>query len=362
MAGPTPAAPPAIIAPKSATKVKTYLWSVDAQGNLIKVEMSTAKKSFAALGHNDRVALDTYLISSGKMPSDSLRKTLWNSIIDGAVAQYKTGKQSTPWDVLGIMQSQTPGQIANTQYTAYDQSSADATLNIVAKNIGFDTTQLSDADRKSFADAISTEAKNSGKVTQKVTSTGGTETIVTPTTFDAKVFAENWLWSKVNLPDAAKLPTKAIASLGDVKKVLRGNGIDYLAPAEVNKLAIDLAAGKTNIQAINTRYRQDAIKNYPQLAQRLQDNPDLTVIDLAQPAVSAIAKWLEIDPTKIDLTNPYLDKYLRPDGVTGKQSTPSMADFITTLKNSPDAEKASWAIDGARSAATGLARAMGFGI
>jgi len=343
-------------------KIKTYLWSTDSKGNLIKVEMNTAKKSFATLGHNDRVALDTYLISSGKMPSDSLRKTLWNSIIDGAVAQYKTGKQSTPWDVLGIMQSQTPGQIANTQYTAYDQSSADATLNIVAKNIGFDTTQLSDADRKSFADAISTEAKNSGKVTQKVTSTGGTETIVTPTTFDAKVFAENWLWSKVNLPDAAKLPTKAIASLGDVKKILRNNGIDYLGPAEVNKLAVDLAAGKTNIQALNAQYRPDAIKNYPQLAQRLQDNPDLTVMDLAQPAVAAIAKWLEIDPTKIDLTNPYLDKYLRPDGITGKQSTPSMADFITTLKNSPDAEKTSWAIDGARSAATGLARAMGFGI
>lgn len=41
---------------------------------------------------------------------------------------------------------------------------------------------------------------------------------------------------------------------------------------------------------------------------------------------------------------------------------PSMADFITTLKNSQDAEKTTWANEAARGAATGLARAMGFGV
>jgi len=345
-----------------AGKIKTYLWSTDSKGNFIKVEMSTTKRSFATLGQNDRVALDTYLISTGKVPSDSLRKTLWNTIVDGAVAEYKGGKKSTPWNVLSVLQAQAPEQILDTRYINYDASSADATLNIVAKNIGFDTTQLTVEDRKAFAAAIADEAKASGKQTTRKTSTGGTETIVTPSTFDAKVFTENWLWAKTNLGDPSKLPTKAIASLSDVKKVLRNNGIDYLGQAEINKLAVDVAAGRTTPAAINSQFRADAIKNYPQLAQRLQDNPDLTVMDLAQPAVSAIAKWLEIDPTTIDLTNPYLDKYLRPDGVTGKQSTPSMADFITTLKNSPDAEKTSWAIDGARSAATGLARAMGFGV
>ena len=324
--------------------------------------MSTIKKSFATLGQNDRVALDTYLISTGRVPNDSLRKTLWNTVVDGAVAEYKGGKKSSPWDVLAVMQAQTPGQIIDTRYADYDQSSADATLNIVAKNIGFDLTQLSVEDRKAFAEAIATEAKASGKQTTKKTSTGGTETIVTPTTFDAKVFTENWLWAKTNLGDVTKLPTKAIAALSDVKKVLRSNGIDYLGEKEVSQLAVDVAAGRTTTSAINAQFRADAIKNYPQLADRLGANPDLTVMDLAQPAVSAIAKWLEIDPNTIDLTNPYLDKYLRPDGITGKQATPSMADFITTLKNSPDAEKTSWAIDGARSAATGLARAMGFGV
>jgi hypothetical protein len=85
-------------------------------------------------------------------------------------------------------------------------------------------------------------------------------------------------------------------------------------------------------------------------------------MDLLNPAVNAIAKWLEIDPNSIDLTNPYLDKYARPDGAAGKTAMPSMADFITSLKNSPDAEKTTWANEAARGAATGLARAMGFGI
>jgi hypothetical protein len=348
--------------PKGTGKVKTYLWNTDSKGNFVKVEMSTIKKSFATLGHNDRVALDTYLISTGRVPNDSLRKTLWNTIVDGAVAEYKSGKKSTPWNVLSILQSQAPDQIVDTRYADYDASSADATLNIVAKNIGFDTNQLSAEDRSAFAAAIAAEAKASGKQTTKKISTGGTETAVTPTTFDAKVFTENWLWAKTNLGDVTKLPAKAISALSDVKKVLRSNGIDYLGTLEVNKLAVDLASGKTNTAAINAQYRADAIKNYPQLATRLQANPELTVLDAAQPAINVIAKWLEIDPNTIDLTNPYLDKYLRPDGVIGKEPSPSIADFTTTIKNSPDADKTSWAIDGARTAATGLARAMGFGI
>lgn len=348
---------------KGSGKAKTYLWTTDANGNLKKMEASTVKKSFGTLSYNDRVALDTYLISTGKTPTDTLRKTLWGIIVDGAVADYKTGKQGTPWDVLGIMQSQAPGNIVNTSYVGYDKTSADATLNIVAKNLGFDTTQLTDADRNEFATAIAEEAKNSGKVIQKTASTGGMETVTTPSTFDAKTFAENWLWAKVNIGDTTKLPAKALTALTSVKSILASNGINYLGDKEINQLAVDLAHGTTNEAQLKTDYATKAAANYPQLADRILKNPgQYTVADLITPYTAAVAKYWEVDPATVSITDPVIDKAIRPDGTAGKLPMQSLADFITTLKNSPEAEKTSWAIDGARNAATGLARAMGFGV
>jgi len=348
--------------PKGA-KEKTYLWMVNSKGEFVKVEASTVRKSFATLGHNDRVLLDEYLISTNKTPTDALRKTLWNTIVAGAESEYKQGRQITPWDAIQVMQDQVPGKIVNTSYVGYDKASADATLNLVAKDIGFDLTQLTDADREAFLTSISEEAKNSGKVIQKTANAGGMETITTPTTFNAKTFAENWLWAKVNLGNPAKLPAKAVASLSTVKTILADNGINYLGPAEINKLAVDLASGTTNETKIKTEYATIAAKNYPQLAERLLKNPgQYTVADLITPYVSAVAKWWEKDPATITITDDIIDKAVRPDGTAGKLPMMSVADFVNTLKNSPEAEKTSWAIDGARTAATGLARAMGFGV
>lgn len=349
---------------KGSKKVKTYVWASDSKGNLVKVEASTAKKSFATLDEKQQTALAQYLISTNILPTTNALKSLWDKVIDGAVAEYKTGKQSTAWDVLGVLTANTPVQtgIISTQVREYDPVTANAYLNNIALTIGYDTTQLSDTDRADFASKIQSEAAASGKVTTKKVVSGGTETVVTPDVFDPKTFAENWLWSKVNLGDTTKLPASAVTSLASVNKILRGNGIDYLAPMEVNKLAVDLAAGKKSLASIQSDYHAQAIKNYPQLADRLTANPGSTVMDLASTAVSSIAKWLELDPDTIDLNNQYLDKYLRPDGPSGKQPIGSLADLVTTLKNSPEAEKTSWANDAAQNAATSLARAMGFGV
>jgi len=358
--------PPVINIPAKGSKTaqKTYIWSVDSKGNLVKVEAGIAKKSFATLSEETQSALAQFLIRTNVSPTVSAQKSLWDKLVDGAASEYVKGKQNTPWDVLNTMYKNTPINegITAIQVKDYSPVTANALLNTVAQSIGFDVTQLTDADKADFAAKVKEAAGESGKVTQKQTTAEGTVTTVTPDLFDAKVFTENWLWSKVNFGDTSKLPTKAISNLTAINKLAKGYGIDYLSESELARMAVDFTSGKTNANAIAAQFSDIAAKNYPKLAERLKANPGSSVLDLAAPAVSAIAKWLEIDPNSIDLTNPYLDKYLRPDGLAGKVDMPSMADFITTLKNSPDAEKTTWANEAARGAATSLARAMGFGV
>lgn len=357
---------PTIPTKGSTKKPPAYIWTIDDKGKVVKMEASVAKKAFATLPESAQTALAQQLMNTNVMPTTSSLKSLWDKIVDGAAAQYKAGKKSTPWDVLKTLAKNTPVNtgVTSTILKDYDPIVANAYLNNVAATIGFDVNQLTEADKADFAAKIKEAASGFGKTTTRVINpqTGATETTTTPDLFDPKAFAENWLWAKVNLGDPTKLPTTAITALSSVKKILRNNGIDELSPIEVNKLAVNLASGKVNAASLQAEYSQKAARNYPLLADRLLANPEASVMDLLSPAVSAIAKWLEIDPNTIDLTNPYLDKYARPDGAAGKVAMPSMADFITSLKNSPDAEKTTWANEAARGAATGLARAMGFGI
>lgn len=358
----TPPIPDFVIPNK---KTITYIWMPDAKGNLVKVESSKIKDSFASLPQDAVLALQEFLITvEGKtQPTRGQRQALWNSLINGAETAFKDGKKQTPWDVLKISIESSPAATGmSVSYTQYDRITSDATLNKIAKDIGFDLTLLTESDRVDFLKKISEEAKSSGKTVQKKNKQGIVETVYSPTTFSAPAFTESYLWAKVNLGDATKLPSKAITALTSVKQILRGNGIDYLSDSEVSKIAVSIASGKEDINTIKTQFADEASKYYPLLASRLKANPGLSVMDLLTPAVSQIAKWLEIDPTTIDLTNPYLDNYARPDGLAGKVDMPSMADFITKLKNSPESEKTTWKNEAARSAATSMASAMGYGI
>jgi hypothetical protein len=361
-----PADVPTFLPKGSTKKPPAYIWTIDAKGKVVKMEATVAKKSFATLPESAQSALAQQLMNTNVMPTTTSLKSLWDKIVDGAASEYKAGKKSTPWDVLKILAKNTPVNtgITSTIFKDYNPVIANAYLNNVAATIGFDVNQLSDADKSDFAAKMKEAASEFGKQTTKVINplTGESETTMTPDLFDPKTFAENWLWAKVNIGDPSKLPTTAITALTSVKKILRNNGIDELSPMEVNKLAVNLASGKVNAASLQAEYSKKAAMNYPLLADRLLANPEASVMDLLNPAVNAIAKWLEIDPNSVDLTNKYLDAYARPDGASGKVPMPSMADFITSLKNSPDAEKTTWANEAARGAATGLARAMGFGI
>jgi hypothetical protein len=102
--------------------------------------------------------------------------------------------------------------------------------------------------------------------------------------------------------------------------------------------------------------------NYPQYAQRLKENPGSTIRDLASPYINLMAKELELDPNTIQLDNVELDRALRPDGTAGKLPTVSLADFRIKLRNSPQWENTTAANESARTAATAIGRAFGYGV
>jgi hypothetical protein len=353
---------------KGSKKTINYIWMPDANGNLVKKDAAIVKKTFSKLSEKAQTALAQYIITvQNRQPTDAARKTVFNNIIDAAVASYKEGKKQTPWDVLQIQLDNAPRQTnATYSYTNYDKITSDAILQNAARELGFTEgsfAQFGEQDLADFYEKLSAAAKAGGKTTQVITKPDGTqETVTTPGLFDAKTFAQNYLWTKVNVGDAKTLPTSVIDKIGTLKTLLKANGLGYFGDKEIANYALQLTKGEMSLDKLQAEFNAKAAEIYPLFADRLKANPSLTVMDLAQPYIGRMAKYWEIDPSTIDLDNPDLDKFLRPDGTAGKVPMGSLADFETYLKFHPNSEKASWKISGARDLATGLASAMGFGV
>lgn len=339
----------------------------DKNGNLVKKDSAVVKRTFSKLSEKAQAALAQYIITvQNRQPTDAARKTLFNNIIDGAVASYKEGKKQTPWDVLQIQLDNAPKQSGATYtYTDYDKITSDAILESVGQSLGFSEGgfgQFGEQDKADFFTKLKEAAKAGAKVRETVINADGSTSIVErPGLFDAKKFAENYLWAKVNLGDAKSIPTSVLDKVGSLNSILKANGLE-LSEKEVTNYALQLAKGETTLEKLQGQFNAKAAELYPLFADRLKANPSLTVMDLAQPFISRMVKYWEVDPSTIDLNNPDLDKFLRPDGTAGKVPMGTFADFDTYLKFHPNSEKASWKIQGARDLATGLASAMGFGV
>lgn len=361
---PPPAAPgTTTIAPKGSKKEKTYIWMPDGKGNLVKAEASIIKKSFAKLPAESQVALTEYLMGvANRQPTDSARQNLWNDIVDGAVAAFKQGKKQSPWDVLDVMTKNNPGATGITSsIIEYDKISSDALLNKIAKSIGFDVTALSESDRADFLAKVNEEAGKSGKSTTRKATTGGYETVTTPSLFDPKAFTEAYLWGKVTLEDVTKLPSSAIKQVSSVKNLLNAYGINNLSSKEINQIGLDIASGAKTVDELKTELSLKAQKLYPAYADRLSKNPSLTMSDIAEPIVSTLAKVWEMDPSQFDLSDPNVMRFLNND-VTGNKPAASIAEVYDFAMTHENRQKTKAENDIARNKAVGIARAMGFGI
>jgi hypothetical protein len=368
MAGPAATPPPAgggtiIVPPKGSKKEKTYIWMPDGKGNLVKAEASVIKKSFAKLPTSAQVSLTEYLLGvANRQPTDSARQNLWNDIVDGAVAAFKQGKKQSPWDVLDVMTQNNPGNTGLTStITQYDRITSDALLSKISKSIGFDPALLSEADKADFLAKVNTEAGASGKSTTRKATTGGYETIITPSLFDPKTFTESFLWAKVNLGDTTTLPSSAIKQVANVKTLIRNYGINNLSSKEINQYSVDIASGTKTLDDLTLELSTKAQKLYPAYAERLASNPKLTMFDIAEPIIGTLSKVWEMDSTQFNLDDPNVMRFLNND-VTGKKPAASIAEVYDFAINHPNREKTRAANLEARDAAVGTARAMGFGV
>lgn len=349
-------------------KTINYIWMPDKDGNLVKKDSAFVKRTFSKLSEKAQAALAQYIITvQNRQPTDAARKTVFNDLISAAEDSFKQGKKDTIWDILQVRIDNAPRQTGPTvTYTSYDKITSDAVLQKAAKDLGFTQgsfAQFGEQDLADFFEKIKEAAKAGAKATQTIVRPDGTtEVIQTPGSFDANAFAQSYLWAKVNIGDTKTLPSSVIDKISGLKTLVKANGLGYFADKEIANYALQLAKGETSLEKLQAQFNAKAAELYPLFGERLKANPTLTVMDLAQPYIARMAKYWEVDPSTIDLDNPDLDKFLRPDGTAGKVPMSTVADFETYLKFHPNSEKASWKIQGARDLATGLASAMGFGV
>jgi hypothetical protein len=361
-----PPPPPIINIPKKGSnKTISYLWMPDKNGNLVKADSSVVKKGFSTLPEASVLALQEYLVTveNKTQPTRAMRQTLWNTIVDGAVASFKNGEKKSPWDVLGTLSKNAPSITGTTiSYTEYDKLTSDALLNKTASALGYNPALFTEQDRLDFFNKVSSEAKLSGRTVQRKAKDGGMEIVTTPSLFDAKAFTESYVWSKAVLGKAEDLPSSAIKTINNVKTILKSYGATNVTNQEIVKLGIDLASGALSPEKLKLDLNAQAQKYYPAYAERLAANPDLTMADIANPVVSILARTWEMDPSALTLDNPEVDRFLRPDGVVGKVPPPTTADIYNYAIFHPNAEKTVAMQTKAKEAAIGFARASGFGV
>lgn len=178
--------------------------------------------------------------------------------------------------------------------------------------------------------------------------------------FDPKQFARDFIWTKINFKDDAALPTKALDVLRQVREQIRGFNLNTISETEIRNEAKLVATGKKTLDDLKEKFSQQAQIYYPTLALRLKDNPGANIRDLARPAISLISKTLEIPEDEIDLNDSLLDSWLRPDGFTGKISSPPLSALKAAAINDKRYDKTTTAINSGVESARALAQAMGF--
>lgn len=260
--------------------------------------------------------------------------------------------------------------------TKLTSASATALLKDAAKGIQY-TGALSNAEIEDFIKKFDAEQKkqieqviksvstrvkpgaSADAVQKEITSVLQTEY---PSYFNPKDFATNFLWSKVSFKDPSKLGGANIAVLQQVRQAVKDFNLLGVSEAEILNAAKDIAMGKKSINDYKAELSLIAQKEYPNLASRFAATPGLTTKDIASPVINMLAKEWEIDPTTIGFDNTIVQKWLRPTGADGKETTYSYTDALREARNDPKWQQTTAANESARDAAVGLARAFGFGV
>lgn len=183
-----------------------------------------------------------------------------------------------------------------------------------------------------------------------------------PSFFDAKAFANDFIWSKIDFKNEKALGAKALTSLADVRGVVQSFQLMGVTDNDIRAAAKEIAMGRKTLDAYKVELQQIAKKEYPQFADRFDKDPTLTTYDIASPIIKMLAKTWEVEEDQVKMDNPLVMSYMNYAGPDGKGQAPSRYDLLLKAKKDPKYQLTQQANEDARDAATGLARAFGFGV
>jgi hypothetical protein len=183
-----------------------------------------------------------------------------------------------------------------------------------------------------------------------------------PTFFKPQEFASEFLWKKIDFKDDTVLGNKTMGILQSVRGLVDAFNLLGVDDNAMRLAAKRIAMGKMTLEEYNVELQQLAKKEYPAFADRFDKDPTLTTADIAAPVINLLAKTWAVDPKTIKKDNGILMSYMNFAGPDGKGKQPSMYDILLKAKADPRYELTEEANNNARDAATGLARAFGFGV
>jgi phosphopantetheine adenylyltransferase len=182
-----------------------------------------------------------------------------------------------------------------------------------------------------------------------------------PSFFKPLEFAKDFIFTKIDFRDEAKLGAKNLDALAQVRGLVDKFQLLGVSDADVRVAAKAIARGAKTIADYTVELQQIAKKEYPQFADRLNLDPTMTLSDIASPVVKLLAKtW---NKTEDEVKNhPLVRSWINFPGPDGKGKQPSFYDIELKAKNDPLFDLTPEANENARDAAVGLARAFGFGV
>jgi hypothetical protein len=290
-----------------------------------------------------------------------------NSAVAGASSSSTSGsKTRNP-------QAETNTSTVKTKLTA---NTALEIMNLAAQEAGY-TGKFTTADVKQFMKEFDAEQKlqiekvitssaskltpgaGKGAVDKTISSTTKTEY---PSFFNPAQFTSDWVWGKINFGDEKTLGSKSLGILAQVRGLVDKFNIFGVADNEIRDVAKQIAMGKTTLANYTVELQKVAAKEYPQFADRFAKDPTLTTYDIALPIIKMLAKTWEVEEADVTMDNPLVMSYTNYSGPDGKGVAPSRYELLLKAKKDPKYQLTQQANEDARDAATGLARAFGFGV
>ena len=175
--------------------------------------------------------------------------------------------------------------------------------------------------------------------------------------FNPNLFMEEYLQGLAPaVIQSGKFGGVARQTVDELSSYADGMGLNY-GGAVFAKDMQSIISGQKTAEEIFNSYRESAAQLYSGFADRLRQNPKLTLKDLASPYINTMASLLEVDPNSISVTNPVLQGAIAKMDGTIKP----ISEFVKDVKSMDAWKFTKNAKEEAVDLASSFKRAFGFG-